>query len=165
MRTAPPSVSFASHQATAVDVRDTPDGLQEVVLDTDETIGDLQAVVLALGHRPHHLDESEAALSRFADRHGLRYIAPSNPADVPLDAIPAGETVILRGMGLNFFDYMALFTIGRGGRFVRESDDILIYLPSGREPKPGGRIPARSAVPGPRQEPEGAVRPAPGRGT
>ena len=31
--TAPPAVSFESHQATAVDVRDTPDGLQEVVLE------------------------------------------------------------------------------------------------------------------------------------
>ena len=91
--------------------------------------------MLALGHRPHQLDESEAALSRYADRHGLRYIAPSNPADLSLDAIPAGEPVILRGMGLNFFDYLALFTIGRGGRFVRESDGTLIYLPSGQEPR------------------------------
>jgi len=133
--TAPPAVSFTSHQATAVDVRDTPGGLQEVVLDTGETIGDLQAVVLALGHMPHHLGESEAALSRLADRHGLRYIAPSNPADVPLDAIPAGESVILRGMGLNFFDYMALLTIGRGGTFVRKLDGTLSYRPSGEEPR------------------------------
>src|SRR6476469_8431157 len=90
--TAPPAVSFESHQSTAVDVRDTRDGLQEVVLNTGETIGGLQAVVLALGHMPHHLGESETALSEFADRHGLRYIAPSNPADVRLDDIPAGAS-------------------------------------------------------------------------
>jgi hypothetical protein len=135
IETAPPAVSFTSHQATAVDVRDTPDGLQHVVLNTGETIDDLQAVVLALGHMPHHLGESEVALSQFAARHGLRYIAPSNPADVPLDAVPAGESVILRGMGLNFFDYMALFTVGRGGTFVRESDNTLSYVPSGQEPR------------------------------
>lgn len=137
MRDAPPAVGFALHQATAVDVRDTTDGLQEVVLNTGKTVGDLQAVVLALGHMPHHLGESETALSAFADRNGLRYIAPSNPADVPLEAIPAGDPVILRGLGLNFFDYMALFTIGRGGTFVRGSgtnSDTLTYLPSGREP-------------------------------
>ena len=133
--TAPPAVSFESHQATAVDVRDTPNGLQEVVLNNGEILGDLQAVVLALGHMPHRLGESEAALSRFADRHGLRYIAPSNPADVSLDAIAPGESVILRGLGLNFFDYMALFTLGRGGTFVRKPDGALSYLPSGREPK------------------------------
>lgn len=136
--TAPAAVSFESHQATAVDVRDSADGLQEVVLGSGETIGDLQAVVLALGHMPHHLGESETALSRFADRHGLRYIGPGNPADVPLDDIPAGEAVILRGLGLNFFDYMALFTIGRGGTFVRgaeHSPATLTYVPSGREPR------------------------------
>ena len=132
--TAPPSVSFTSHEATAVDVHDTPNSLQEIVLDTGETIGGLQAVVLALGHMPHHLGESEIALSQFADHNGLRYIAPGNPADVPLDVVPAGEPVILRGMGLNFFDYMALFTIGRGGTFVREGG-TLAYLPSGREPR------------------------------
>jgi uncharacterized NAD(P)/FAD-binding protein YdhS len=135
MRTAPPTVSFMLHEATAVDVRDTTDGLQEVVLDSGQTLGDLQTVVLALGHMPHRLGEPETALSKFADRHGLRYIGPSNPADVPLDAIAAGETVILRGLGLNFFDYMALFTIGRGGTFVREADDTLRYRPSGREPR------------------------------
>ena len=163
--TAPPAVSFESHQATAVDVRDTPNGLQEVVLNTGETIGDLQAVVLALGHMPHHLGESEAALSQFADRHGLRYIPPSNPADVSLDAIPAGESVILRGLGLNFFDYMALFTIGRGGTFVRESEDNPDLPSVGAGAQAGCWISARSAVPRPRQEPEGVGRPARSPGT
>jgi uncharacterized NAD(P)/FAD-binding protein YdhS len=132
--TAPQTVSFTSHQASAVDVRDT-NGVQEVLLSTGETIGELQSVVLALGHMPHQLGESETALSQFADRHDLRYIAPSNPADVALTAVPAGEAVILRGLGLNFFDYMALFTIGRGGTFVRGSDETLSYLPSGQEPR------------------------------
>lgn len=135
MRTAPPSVSFTLHRASAVDVRDMPDGRQEVVLDTAESIGDLQAVVLALGHLPHRLDEAESALSRFADRHGLRYIASSNPADASLDTVPAGDPVILRGMGLNFFDYLALFTIGRGGSFVRKSNGTLSYVRSGQEPR------------------------------
>jgi uncharacterized NAD(P)/FAD-binding protein YdhS len=133
--TAPPAISFESHQATAVDVRDTTNGLQEVVLDSGEILGDVHAVVLALGHMPHRLGESEVALSQFADRNGLRYIVPSNPADVSLDGIAPGESVILRGLGLNFFDYMALFTLGRGGTFVRKPDGALSYLPSGREPK------------------------------
>jgi uncharacterized NAD(P)/FAD-binding protein YdhS len=133
--TAPPSVSFVSHKAIAVDVRDTADGLQEIELGNGETISELQSVVLALGHMPHHLAEPEAALSEFAHQNDLRYIAPNNPADVPLDAIPAGEPIILRGMGLNFFDYMALLTIGRGGTFVRDADQSLTYLPSGDEPR------------------------------
>jgi hypothetical protein len=34
-----------------------------------------------------------------------------NPADVDLSVIAPGENVFLRGLGLNFFDYMALLTI------------------------------------------------------
>jgi FAD-NAD(P)-binding len=135
MRTAPPSVSFVEHEASATDLRDLPNTLQEIVLDNGETIRDLRSVVLALGHLPHELGESEAVLNDFAGEHGLRYIAPSNPADVSLRTIPAGEPVILRGMGLNFFDYLALFTEGRGGRFVRDDDGALRYVRSGQEPR------------------------------
>jgi uncharacterized NAD(P)/FAD-binding protein YdhS len=135
IRTAPKSVRFQSHRATGVDVRDTHDGRQEVVLDNGESIGDLLAVVLALGHLPHELGDSEAALHRFAHDHGLRYVEPTNPADVSLAAVPAGEPVILRGLGLNFFDYMTLLTVGRGGEFTREPDGRLRYLPSGQEPR------------------------------
>jgi hypothetical protein len=104
------------------------------VLADGTSVGGLHGVVLALGHLPHALTEPEAELNRFATRHGLRYVAPSNPADVSLADVPAGEPVILRGMGLNFFDYMALFTEGRGGGFVREPGGRLTYRPSGREP-------------------------------
>jgi uncharacterized NAD(P)/FAD-binding protein YdhS len=133
-RLAPPSVRFAVHRAAAVDVRDTGRGLQEVVLDDGASLGGLEAVVLALGHQAHELSSAEAELSRFADRHGLRYLAPGNPADVSLADVPASEPVLLRGMGLNFFDHMALFTLGRGGKFTRGPDGKLAYLPSGREP-------------------------------
>jgi hypothetical protein len=135
VRTAPPSVTFVQHEATVVDVRDTGGGRQEIELDNGATIGGLSTVVLALGHLPHDLTGVEAALSEFAGRHGLRYVAPDNPADVPLDAVPAGAPVILRGMGLNFFDYMALFTVGRGGEFVRDPGGTLRYVASGREPR------------------------------
>jgi 3-carboxy-cis,cis-muconate cycloisomerase len=135
MQTAPSSVAFKLHKATAVDVRDMADGRQEIVLDNGVPIRGLQAVVLALGHLPHELGASETALSQFADRHGLCYISPDNPADVSLSGIPPREPVILRGLGLNMFDYMALFTVGRGGRFVRKSGGRLTYVPSGQEPR------------------------------
>jgi hypothetical protein len=135
VRLAPPSVRFVPHRSAAVDIRDTGAGLQEVVLADGTSLGGLQAVVLALGHRPHELGAAEAELSRFADRHGLRYLAPGNPADVSLAGVPAGEPVLLRGMGLNFFDHMALFTLGRGGRFTRGPGGRLVYVPSGREPR------------------------------
>ncbi|MEV7040557.1 FAD/NAD(P)-binding protein [Amycolatopsis sp. NPDC051061] len=134
-RTAPPSLEFVAHQARAVDVRDRPDGRQDVVLADGTTVGGLAAVVLALGHQPHELSPAEAGLSRYAERHGLRYFAPGNPADASPSGVPAGEPVLLRGMGLNFFDHLALLTLGRGGRFTREPGGALAYVPSGREPR------------------------------
>lgn len=130
-----PSVRFVAHQARAVDVRDARDGRQDVRLDDGTTVGGLAAVVLALGHQPHELTPAEAELSRYAERHGLRYVPPGNPADEPTGDVPAGEPVLLRGMGLNFFDHLALFTLGRGGEFTRGPGGALTYVPSGREPR------------------------------
>ncbi|WP_410611298.1 FAD/NAD(P)-binding protein [Amycolatopsis sp. lyj-109] len=134
-RTAPPALRFVTHQARAVDVRDGHAGRQDVVLDDGTIVAGLAAVVLALGHQPHELTPAEAELSRYAGRYGLRYFGPGNPADEPTDGVPAGEPVLLRGMGLNFFDHLALLTLGRGGRFTREPGGALTYVPSGREPR------------------------------
>ncbi|MFD7307106.1 FAD/NAD(P)-binding protein [Promicromonospora sp. NPDC059942] len=100
-----------------------------------------------------------ARTERFADAaraHGLVYVEPGMPAERDWDAVPAGEDVLVAGLGANFFDVLALLTVGRGGRFVdagtgaptdasgRPCDDggadgphagaALRYVPSGNEP-------------------------------
>jgi hypothetical protein len=109
-------------------------GPQTVVLEDGTRLTGLSAVVLAQGHVPAQLSDTERELAGFADRNGLTYQPPANPADVDLSGIGPGETVLLRGLGLNFFDYMALFTQGRGGVYTRV-DGRLVYQPSGREPR------------------------------
>jgi len=118
---------------TAVSVYDEPDGLQSVRLADGSTLDGLDAVVLALGHLDLGLDEDQAAYTRHARRHGLVYLPVGNPAEAALSAIEPGQPVALRGMGLCFFDYLALFTTARGGAFVR-TEGGLVYEPSGREP-------------------------------
>jgi hypothetical protein len=108
-------------------------GPQTVVLEDGTRLAGLSAVVLAQGHVPAQLTDSERELTGFAARHGLTYLAPANPADADLSGIEPGQNVLLRGLGLNFFDYLALFTHGRGGVFTRV-DGRLVYRPSGREP-------------------------------
>ncbi len=136
IRTAPGNVTIVQHTDGVLDLREAEDGSQVVRLANGAgTIEDLDAVVLAQGHLPTRLSRAEAALLRFADTHGLRYLPPGNPADVKLDEIGPGEVTILRGMGLNFFDHMALLTVGRGGSFSRSADGVLTYRPSGREPR------------------------------
>ena len=133
--TAPPQVSVHVHESKAIALDDVPGPrrTQRVRLENGTQLDDLDAVILAVGHLPVVATPEETALSAFAGRHGLTYVLPGNPADVDLSTIPAGSVVALRGLGLNFFDHMALLTLGRGGNFERRAGR-LVYQPSGQEP-------------------------------
>ncbi|MBL1087388.1 FAD/NAD(P)-binding protein [Streptomyces actinomycinicus] len=132
-------VRVRTHAVRAVALEDAdavagPAGPQTVTLEDGTRLSGLSAVVLAQGHVPVRASDTERRLTGFAARHGLTYLPPANPADVDLSGIRPGQSVLLRGLGLNFFDYMALFTRGRGGVFTRV-DGRLVYRPSGREPR------------------------------
>jgi uncharacterized NAD(P)/FAD-binding protein YdhS len=134
VRDAPPNVHVETHRARAVRLDDTPGGRQVLTLDNGRTLTGLSAVVLAQGHLPTTADPVQRRLAAHAARHGLRHVPPANPSDVDLSSISPGEPVLLRGLGLNFFDHTALLTTGRGGRFVRHAQGLR-YVPSGREPR------------------------------
>ncbi|MGW5614244.1 FAD/NAD(P)-binding protein [Streptomyces sp. NPDC003877] len=134
VRLAPAAVRVETHRARAIRLDDAPDGRQTLVLDDGRTLTGLSAVVLAQGHLPTTADPDRVRLAAHAARHGLRHVPPANPADIDLSGILPGEPVLLRGLGLNFFDHTALLTTGRGGRFVRDGRGLR-YLPSGREPR------------------------------
>jgi hypothetical protein len=95
-------------------------------------------VVLATGHPP----------SRPAEP---RVFAGDSPADMALERIAAGEAVAVRGLGLTFYDVVALLTEGRGGTFRRDRRGRLVYRASGEEPqitagsRSGLPFPARGA--------------------
>lgn len=135
VRNAPKGIEVEVHAARAVRLDDGPGGSQVLSLSNGRALYGLAAVMLAHGHLPLLKSPEELRQATHAARHNLRYIAPSNPADVELSAIAPGEPVFLRGLGLNFFDYMALLTMGRGGRFSRTSSGSLQYHPSGNEPR------------------------------
>ena len=133
---APAHVSVQVHRSHAVAMADThgvSGGPQGIRLANGTRLNELDAIVLALGHVSARLTPQQERTASLARIHHLTYVTPANPAEVDLSGIAAGEPVLLRGLGLNFFDYMALFTAGRGGVF-RRSGDGLVYAPSGREP-------------------------------
>ncbi|WJY50218.1 FAD/NAD(P)-binding protein [Streptomyces chengbuensis] len=136
---APATVRVETHRARAVRLDDAEDGTQHLVLDDGTALSGLSAVVLAQGHLPVAPGAGPTRLAAYAQRHGLRHFAPANPADLDLSGIAPGEAVLLRGLGLNFFDHMALLTTGRGGSYARERTaehgERLAYRPSGREPR------------------------------
>ncbi len=131
-RNAPGGVTIDFHETSALSVSPSGDGTFDVVLATGATIR-TGSVVLALGHVPSRLNPEQRDLQASAAQLGLRYLPPAVPADVDWSLIPAGEPVLVRGMGLNFFDTVGQLTEGRGGKFV-SNGAVLQYEPSGQEP-------------------------------
>lgn len=104
---------------------------------SDDSVADVDDVVLALGHLPSRLNPEQEKLRDGAARAGLQYWPPNVPADVDWKRLPARKKVLVRGLGLNFFDVMVQLTEGRGGRFVESGEPAgraLTYEPSGNEP-------------------------------
>lgn len=120
---------------SAVDVRDDTSGLQTIELDTGDELAEIDAVVLTQGRLPGRSggDAISPAVTTVVGTGALQYIRAGNAADADLSQVTAQTPVIVRGLGLTFFDYMTLLTSGRGGSFA-ETNGMLTYLPSGREP-------------------------------
>ncbi|WFB09669.1 FAD/NAD(P)-binding protein [Streptomyces sp. LX-29] len=138
IRTAPAEISVRTHATRAVALDDASGGRQVLRLEEREDGAEtellLDAVVLAQGHFDVAPTESQQRLRHFAAEHGLVYQEPVSPAEADLSDFPAGEPVVLRGLGLSFFDYVTLLTQGRGGRLHRDEAGRLRYEPSGKEP-------------------------------
>lgn len=135
---APSNLTVTAHRSRAVALDDEPDAApgtrQRVELSDTTQLTGLDAVILCQGHLPARPDESERRFATRARQSGLAYIPPANPADVDLDVLAPGTRVLLRGLGLNFFDYLAQLTVGRGGSFER-TGGRLVYHACGQEPR------------------------------
>lgn len=134
-RTAPDGVTVRTHRHTAIRLTETGDATQLVALDNG-TLLRADCVVLAQGHvdpLPAR-DTEEAGLADHARAGGFGYLPPASPAETDLTSLAPGEPLALRGLGLVFFDHVALLTEGRGGAFHRERGRLR-YRPSGREPR------------------------------
>ncbi|MFT4135281.1 FAD/NAD(P)-binding protein [Microbacterium sp.] len=131
----PASVEIDSHLARATAIARRA-GREVVALDDGtELVAD--AVVLATGWMPRRATAAERGLLAAVAAHpGLVWVRPDSPIDQELDSVPDRADVIVRGLGMGFFDAMALLTVGRGGRFVDDPDAPggLRYEQSGREP-------------------------------
>ncbi|MFK4640514.1 FAD/NAD(P)-binding protein [Paenarthrobacter histidinolovorans] len=132
----PDGVEVTFHETLAVAAHPV-DGMFDVEL-ADGGRLTVDSVVLALGHVESRLNPEQKSFKRAADELGLLYFPPAPPADVDWQAVPDNEPVLVRGMGLNFFDVMGQLTEGRGGKFVEAGAPgagVLEYRASGREPR------------------------------
>ncbi|MFI6423896.1 FAD/NAD(P)-binding protein [Promicromonospora sp. NPDC050880] len=157
---------------TVTDVRAIRTELREVTVSADTVPGPAGPAIPATQTAPTRLSAPVVVLAqgmiqarraprtaRFAEAartHGLVYVEPGMPAERDWAVVPAGQDVLVAGLGANFFDVLALLTVGRGGHFVdartgapadasgRSCDDggadgphagdPLRYVPCGAEP-------------------------------
>ncbi|MGP9536773.1 FAD/NAD(P)-binding protein [Brachybacterium sp. AOP43-C2-M15] len=136
-------------------------GEDTVVVLEDGTRLAAATVVLAQGMVQALPEPEVTALAEFAERFGLRYAAPGMPAERRWTGLPAGETVLVRGLGANFFDVIGELVADWGGLVEQvpgAPHGRLRYVPSGREPRLV--VGSRRGVPY-RSKPEGGrpVRP------
>lgn len=129
----PENVEVSEISATVLGVDDTEGGRQRLRL-SDESVEVVDFVLYALGHTGVTPDARVRGLTDFAAEHGLTYLSPAYTSDLDVDAIAAGETVIVSGFGLSAVDVIVLLTEGRGGVFSDAGDGWLRYAPSGNEP-------------------------------
>src|SRR5699024_9495654 len=150
----PEGISVHQHLARATEIEEVPaesatgenkaegqPARDLITLDNGTTIL-ADATVLAIGWADTTPDAMESFTASAVDMHpALTWVRPGNPADQQISQIPSWEEsqeeVLVRGLGMGFFDLMAMLTIDRGGRFVPDAAarSGLRYEPSGREPK------------------------------
>ena len=128
----PAGMEVREHATRATGLTAAADGQLTVALAGGDALH-VDAAVLATGHADTAPVGADLARVQHAERTGAWYGRPANPLDQDLSGIEAGETLIMRGLGMNFFDYVSMLTVGRGGSFGTE-DGRLRYRPSGAEP-------------------------------
>lgn len=133
----PDFVKLVEHRERVVSIDDELDGTDRITL-SDGTFITTHATVLATGWvQPGANDEEQELADAIKNSAAeLMWIRPGNPIDQDLSSVPDGGDVLVRGLGMGFFDLTALLTIDRGGRFVADpaARSGLRYEASGREP-------------------------------
>lgn len=129
------NINLTYTKSTVKDIIDAPgDVLEKYAVITDDNTYYADEITMALGHSDHTLSPKENQLNEYAKMHNLMYVAPMHPAQADLGQIPANKPTLIRGLGLNFFDYMIQLSTKRGGQFIADADNKLKYIKSGDEP-------------------------------
>src|SRR5699024_12259590 len=99
--------------ARAVDL--ARDGEDTAVVLEDGRRLSAPTVVLAQGMVQAEPDAEVTALTGFAERFSLRYAPPGMPAEREYSGLPAGGTVLVRGLGAYCFDVVGELVAEGGG--------------------------------------------------
>lgn len=129
----PAGFQLIQKQATVASAKRTSEG--HWLLRTDSEQWPADRLILTTGHYLSAPSPEQQQFADFATTHHAVYVPQQFPGDADFSAVHPGEAVIIRGLGLSFYDYVTLLTSGRGGTFHRGANGLLSYQASGREPK------------------------------
>ncbi|QJT03876.1 FAD/NAD(P)-binding protein [Streptomyces asoensis] len=138
VQNAPSNVRIHRHGKLAVEVSSASDSLQEgesVKLADDPVPLVCHRVILAQGRPATEPTPEQQELRRTMSSYGGSHEPPGQASLSKTAHIKPGDRVLLRGLGLTFFDYLQLLTTVRGGTFHRAANGSLTYEPSGNEPR------------------------------
>ncbi len=95
-------------------------------------------VVYTVGHTDSQPTAAEQATLRRSRSLGLRYWPADYASEADFAAVPAGEPLLIRGLGLSFVDIVVRLTLDRGGREIVDptapAGRRSTYVASGAEP-------------------------------
>ncbi|WP_407857053.1 FAD/NAD(P)-binding protein [Enterococcus hailinensis] len=127
-KTAPKNIQIELIQEKVIGLKVQAD---QVIVQTTDSF-QFDDVILATGQSQDELQKAEQENQQFANAHGLFYQGPGNPADTDLTRLNPEGAILIRGLGLSFFDYLALLVDHWNGSFI-ERNGHLIYQKTGKE--------------------------------
>lgn len=137
VRLLPKNVRIEHHRRRVVDLIEMRTGGFTVCFDTGFQCH-ADYVFITTGHGTRTSTKSDLTFEAFARSAGaknpkLNFYSSPYPTHC-LGTIPSNATVAVQGLGLAAYDVISALTTGRGGQFA-QTEDKLIYQPTGREPK------------------------------
>lgn len=129
LKNSPKNVYLRHIKEAVIDIEKLSDDLWELST-SKKKYSKINYVHLTTGHGIQYSKETSKT-------HTLHHklINCTYPIKPNIENICKDRVIAVEGLGLTSFDIIAELTEQRGGRFVTSDDNILKYIPSGKEPK------------------------------
>lgn len=131
----PEWVEVIQHHARVIDI--TPSDNADILTLNNDTTVTANSILAVTGWQNQGYTENEKwILETLEQNPSLRWIRADNPIDQGVGSIKDNEKVLVRGLGMGFFDILILSTQGRGGKFIEDPSKPwgLRYEATGAEP-------------------------------
>lgn len=134
-----PRVKIHQWNCRAVDIQSVA-GRHRITLEDGFAPIVADVVLLNTGHSTHAsaMHDELSAFVAEQRQHGnqkIRFLPSIYPVERNIETLGPDVCLGILGLGLTAIDGITAATVGKGGRFERDAEGRLVYLPSGNEPR------------------------------